>query len=342
MRTNILGGFALLLGLSLAACAAPTLDEDVGEAEGAAAEASALGGSLSSEEVAALHGEGLRDCSESVGAAVLCTYPGGFAVVSESGIALVEAKGDFLVGKALSNEPTRNDVSDVLSAADDEPSEDLASRSLRPLTFGMSATLIEMVAAKAYRALSSAPSKAAVRAGAEEAQVVATRNPALASEVSKVTSSAAQAGARNVSTFGGTTCLDVAGRIKTWAASQKKRVVALGSDTLESGDPEVMRIPLLRLEELLRTQKAEAAREGLQLSLFMPSSHTSNDAIRALAKRLDVDVLQLGGEKARTGVVAHATPDTLPSYIGAKDLKPFPHRYVMTEKGVEVLDGVRP
>ena len=295
MRSHLACILGLLLATTAAGCAAP-YEEDVGSAEGAAV---TLDGHLDEGELAALrYGAGLR-CTQGEDAIMLCTHERGTAVVSDHGIALLEAKDDILTAKALASDAAQaRDVEAVLAPV--APGE-TSTQSLAPRAVG------GQIVRDIFMSLFGKSLKRMTLSAAErEAEIVATRSAERAGQLAVLQAELREGQGivrAGVTTeiVGSTAKLTTDG-VKRWAAATGRRVVGIGHPSSNSTGPEDIRKFLILLKTDVQHMNLKP---GERVAIMYSPTIGSRHEVERMAHAAGFDVI-LANDRAYEGIVPDA------------------------------------
>lgn len=278
-------GLVLALSAGAVACAAPS-EEEVGSAEGAAAVAD---GRLDEGEISALRaGAGLTCRQDGEDSATICAHERGVVVLTDNGVALLEAKGDLVTGKALAVDAREtDDVGAVLEPV--SGGDESATQSLRPQ--GVTTKLfLEAITSLFERATAKTAAKAAER----EAQVVAARSAEKAGDLTALAKQLrsgegiARAGTQTI--LAGSTEKSIAANTKRWAKATGRTLIGVPIEWSSNGSgPE----EVVKFMAFMATQKARLA-PGHRLAILMEPGHGSRYEFAEAAREAGIDFVWVG------------------------------------------------
>lgn len=291
MRRLLPCTLGLLLATAALGCAAPA-DEEIGSAEGAAG----VGETVSMEEAVLLRdGSGLTCDGTTEDGLLLCSHDRGLVVLSDQGIALLQAKGDDVTAKARAQDASeKHDVADVLEAGN---AGGTTTQGLRPQGLLGGRVLVDLVEAlvrSSRRAVVNETEVAAARSAEKAGNLVALQKELRAGQ--SVYRSTAGATVLAGKTPGAT--IDVTTK---WAKATGRRIFGvrlpgLGRTTTREN-----------VEAFMALMRAEATKlsPGEKLTILYSPTIGSTAVFVELAQREGFDVLFYSPADAVGRLVPH-------------------------------------
>lgn len=287
MRTHLTAFLGItIMATVMGGCAAASADDGLGSSEGAVSASSRL----DDGEVAALRsGIGLTCRQDAEENATLCAHERGVIVLTDDGIALLEASDGVVTAKALAKDTAeKDDVGAVLDPIANA-SGDSNAQSIRPQGLA-SKMILDGIAALLERATARTAAKAADR----EAQVVAARSAEKAGDLTELAKqlrsgeAIARSGSQTI-LAGSSTSATVA-NAKRWLLATGRRTIGVpGIAGAYSGPDEIA-----RFYQFMATEKARLA-PGERLTIVMSPAHGSRVEFAQAAHAAGIDFVWIGG-----------------------------------------------